>query len=288
MTQFFDAHVHFWDPDERHHDWLDTAPALRRRFGPEDLDAGRHTLTGALFVQADCRADEALDEVRWVAELAASDPVVRGIVAYTPVHLGDRARAHLRALTDTPLVVGVRHLLQGNPVATLSDPKLLEGLQLLPEFGLVFDLCATQGQMPAVVALVRACPETSFVLDHLGKPPIAAGQLDPWRSHLSALADCPNTFCKLSGLTTEARLDWTPADLRPYLNHALEVFGPDRCMYGSDWPVATLRTSYEAWADLVLDLISDLPPDDCASVLSGTATRVYGIGDQPPHNRKDC
>ncbi len=204
------------------------------------------------------------------------------------MHHGARAKAHLRALIDTPLVVGVRRLLQGNPLATVSDPTLVEGLQLLPEFGLVFDLCATHGQLPAVIALVRACPETTFVLDHLGKPPVAAGQVDPWRSHLSALADCPNTFCKLSGLTTEARLDWTPADLRPYLAHALEVFGPDRCMYGSDWPVATLSTSYEAWADLVLDLISDLPPDDRASVLSGTATRVYGIGDQPPHNRKDC
>ena len=288
LSRFFDAHVHFWDPRQRHHDWLKDAPALQRRFGPADLDTGRHKLTGALFVQADCRDDEALDEVRWVAELAASDPVVRGIVAYAPVQLGARAKTHLHTLADARLVVGVRRLLQGSPIATLADPKLVEGLQLLPEFGLVFDLCATHGQMPAVIALVRACPETTFVLDHLGKPPIAAGQLNPWRAHLSALADCPNTFCKLSGLTTEARLDWTPADLRPYLNHALDVFGPDRCMYGSDWPVASLRTSYEAWADLVLDSISDLAPDDRTLVLSGTATRVYGIGDQPPHNRKDC
>ena len=279
MTRLLDAHVHFWDPAARHHDWLSSIPALQRSFGHDDLDPGRHELTGVVFVQADCRDDEALDEARWVATIATAYPAVRGIVAYAPLHLGAGADRHLGAVTQLPLVVGVRWLLQGHPVAMLRDPALIAGLRLLPEFGLSFDICATHDQLPAVASLVRLCPETMFVLDHLGKPAIARGEFDPWRSDLAALAVLPNVVCKLSGLTTEARPDWTPAEVLPYLSHALDVFGPGRCMYASDWPVATLRTSYEAWADVVLDSILELPPEDVESVLGGTASCTYGLAD---------
>ena len=272
-----DAHLHVWDPDARHHDWLDDVPSLRRRFGPEDADSGSHEIAAAVFVQADCRDEEALDEVRWVQELARTHPVIRGIVAYAPVHLGAAARPHLATLADEPLVVGVRRLLQGRPEAEILDPTLAMGVGLLPRFGLTFDVCVTHGQLRAAAELVAACPETTFVLDHLGKPPVASGALDPWRDDLARLASLPNVACKLSGLATEAAPGWTSDDVRPYLEHALDVFGPRRCMVGSDWPLLTLAGTMAGWFDVVLEATAGLGEADRAAVLSGTATEVYGL-----------
>jgi L-fuconolactonase len=277
MTALLDAHLHFWDPAARHHDWLAAYPSLQRRFSPEDLDADGHELAGVVFVQADCRDDEALDEVRWVAGLAREHPVIRGLVAYAPMHRGRAAERYLAALAAEPLVVGVRWLLQGRPGEEITSTALIHGLRLLTEWDLTFDLCATHDQLAAVSCLVEACPRTSFVLDHLGKPPVARGQLDPWREALAKLASFPNVACKLSGLATEAAPGWSAADVRPYLEHALAVFGPERCMIGSDWPVVTLAATAGQWFDVVLDVIASLPAAQQAAVLGGSATKTYGL-----------
>lgn len=270
-----DAHLHLWDPSARHYDWLDFEPTLQRPFGAGDVDPGRYELAGAVFVQADCRDDEALDEVRWVQ--ATAQPLVRGIVAYAPLHLGAAAEAQLAAVAREPLVIGVRQLLQGRPAASIVDPDLVAGVRLLGAWDLSFDVCVTHGQLPAVAKLVAACPAISFVLDHLGKPPVAAQSLDPWRSDIARLATFPNVTCKLSGLTTEAPSGWSSTQIRPYLDHALEVFGPKRCMVGSDWPVLTLAGTMERWFDVVFEALHPLPPADRHAVLCGTASSVYGI-----------
>ena len=208
-------------------------PSLRRRFGPEDYGGGRR-VAALIFVQADCRDDEALDEVRWAAELAARDPRVRGIVAYAPLHLGARAAAPIAAVAAQPGVVGVRRLLQDEPPSTVDDPALVEGVRMLADHGLPFDLCVRHQQLRAVSALVAACPDVTFVLDHLGKPPVATGALAPWRDDLARLAASGRVVCKLSGLTTEAAPGWRPADLRPYLDVALDVLAPTAA-----WSAAT-------------------------------------------------
>jgi predicted TIM-barrel fold metal-dependent hydrolase len=272
-----DAHVHFWDRSARRYAWLDAIPALQRRFGPEDYDAGRHDVGGMIFVQADCRDEEALDEVRWVAELAVRDPRVRGIVAHAPLHLGARARDVVGAVAAQPGVVGVRRLLQDEPSSLLADPALAEGVRLLAAHGLPFDICVRHHQLRSVDALVAACPAVMFVLDHLGKPPVAVGELDPWRDDLARLARHDHVVCKLSGLATEAAPHWRAKDVRPYLDHALDVFGPQRCMVGSDWPVSTLATTAEAWFDVVLDAVAELAPAERDAVLHGTATSVYRL-----------
>jgi L-fuconolactonase len=277
MTRIIDAHLHFWDPSARHHDWLDEEPRLQRRFGPEDLDLGRHELVGAVFVQADCRDDEALDEVRWVERLAVEHPFICGVVAYAPVHRGRAAERHIVELAARPLVVGVRRLLQGQPLEAITDRSLVRGVRLLGEWGLTFDLCVTHEQLPAATELVHACPHTRFVLDHLGKPPVASGRIDPWRDDLARMAAHTNVACKLSGLATEAAPGWETGDVLPYLEHALEVFGPRRCMIGSDWPVATLQTSVEGWFDTVLETIEELGAEDQAAVLAETAAATYGL-----------
>jgi L-fuconolactonase len=173
--------------------------------------------------------------------------------------------------------VGVRRLLQGAPAAAITHPRLAEGVRLLGEKGLTFDLCVSHEQLRAAARLVEACPDTSFVLDHLGKPAVAASLLDPWRDDIRRLAAFPNVTCKLSGLATEAGPGWTSADVRPYLEHALEVFGPGRCMVGSDWPVLTLAGTMERWFDAVLDVVGRLREQDVRAVLDDTASTVYGI-----------
>jgi len=272
-----DSHVHFWDPAARRYDWLDEEPALRRRFGPEDYDAGRHHVAGLIFVQADCCDEEALDEARWVAELATQDPRVSGIVAYAPLHLGARAGSALAALTEQPGLVGIRRLLQDEPESLLRDPVLAEGLQLLAEYGFPFDLCIRCDQLRAASSLVTACPGVTFVLDHLGKPQVGGDEFHQWQGDLVKLAARGNVVCKLSGLATEAGSRWLASDARPHLQHALEVFGPDRCMIGSDWPVSTLATTTDAWFDLVLDTLAELSPGERDAVLHGTASSVYRV-----------
>ncbi len=275
MNRILDSHLHLWDPSQRNYEWLEEQPTLRRRFGPEDVDAGAYELAGAIFVQAECREEEALDEVRWVQDVGP--PLVRGIVAYAPVHRGLEVEPQLAELAEEPLVVGVRRLLQGCPPEAIVDPQLANGVQLLSDCGLTFDLCATHDQLSAVAMLVEACPDVLFVLDHLGKPPVAASLLDPWREDIGRLASFPNVSCKLSGLATEAGDRWTSEHVRPYLEHALQVFGPERCMVGSDWPVLTLAGTIEEWFDAVLDIVDRLPPDDVQAVLWETASTVYGI-----------
>ena len=282
-----DAHLHLWDPAARHHDWLAGEPALQRRFGPEDLDVGRHDVAGAIVVQADCRDEEALDEVRWIAGLATEHPLIRGIVAYAPLHRGPDARSDLEAVAAEPLVVGVRRLLQREPPSLLRAPELVEGLRLLEAVALPFDVCVTHVQLRAVADLIAACPDVSFVLDHLGKPPVAAGALDPWRQDLARIAARPNVACKLSGLTTEAGPGWTPSALRPYLDHALDVFGPRRCLVGSDWPVAGLTTTVAAWFDVVASALEVCTDAERAAVLSGNARALYHVTTRGDHAGSD-
>ena len=253
MHDLIDSHIHFWDPERLHYDWL--PDALNRRFEPQDVPI---EVSGFVFVQADCRDDEAEAEVAWVETL---DAPILGIVAYAPLHLGEAARSAVERLA--PRVVGIRKLLQGEPAALLNSEELAAGVRLLADYGLTFDACVTQDQLPALTTLARTAPGTTIVLDHLGKP----RRLDPWRADLTELARNENVYCKLSGLTTEVGND----ELQPYLDHALQAFGPDRCMFGSDWPVATLTTTYEQWLDV-------LAPEHEA-VRGGTASRVYGLTD---------
>jgi L-fuconolactonase len=254
-----DAHIHFWDPRRLHYAWLE--PPLDRPFLPGAVHA-----EGFVFVQADCRDDEAWAEVEWVSELAEHHPIL-GIVAYAPVH----RRADLAPLAAHPLIVGVRKLLQGEPDALLASDALVAGVRALAEHALTFDACVTHEQLPFVTRLAARCPEVTIVLDHLGKPDIRGHRLDPWRADLEALAAHANVVCKLSGLTTEAdHAAWTPDDVAPYLAHALDCFGRERCLFGSDWPVATLATTYERWVEVVLEHVPE-------PVLSANAARVYGL-----------
>jgi L-fuconolactonase len=277
-----DSHIHFWDQGLRDYEWLRALPQLPRRFAPTDIAPGAARLSGVVFVEADCRAEAALDEVRWVASLAAEPLPVLGIVGHAPLHLGSRAAVALERLAAEPLVVGVRRLLQGEPPAVLADSELRAGIRQLAAHNLAFDLCITHDQLRAAHDLVAECPETTVVLDHLGKPPVATGADRPWREDIVRLARLPNVACKLSGLMTEASPGWRFDDLRPYVRHALEVFGPQRCMFGSDWPVGRLGgQSLAAWVEFVEEQLETLSGAERRLVMAETAVATYGLHLEP-------
>jgi L-fuconolactonase len=250
MKRYIDAHVHFWQPGRLRYDWLANVPNINRPYEPADLAraAERLPLEGIVFVQADCVAADGLREVAWVSELAEAEPRIQGIVAFAPLEQVTSAAAYLTELSNYPLVKGVRRLIQDEPAAFAIQPDFVSGVQLLADYDLPFDVCIRHHQLEATIALVKQCPHVRFVLDHFGKPDIKAHLMEPWATHLAQLADLPNVACKLSGLVTEADWQgWTAADLQPYMDHALAVFGPERVMFGGDWPVSELATDYARW-----------------------------------------
>lgn len=276
-----DAHLHLWDPARLHYAWLGGEPALNRPFLPADFRraAGAVAVAKMIFVQCDCAPAQAADEVEWVSRLADQDPRLRGLVAFVPLEEGERVEPAVARLAANPRVKGVRRLLQSeaDPRFCLR-PGFVAGVRGLARFGLTFDVCIRHPQLAGVIELVRQCPDVSFVLDHLGKPDVRSGLVDPWREELRALAALPNVTCKLSGLVTEADHGaWTPAQLQPYLDHALACFGPDRLMFGGDWPVSTLATDYPRWVRVLDAALAGCTPDERHRIYVRNAERVYRI-----------
>ena len=278
---FTDSHVHFWDTSLRRYPWLSAFPQIAGAHGPADLagEAAGDSPCRVVFVQADCERDSAMDEVRWVESFAALGPRIAGIVAFAPMDAGPETLSALAALARRPLIRGVRHLIQGeaDPGFCLS-PAFVAGVRECGRLGLTFDLCARHEQLGQVAQLVSICPETTFILDHAGKPDLRTSLPDPWRNDIRRLAACPNAFCKVSGLVTEAgaaALD--PERFVPTISHLLGTFGPKRLLFGSDWPVVKLASPYTAWLAMARNLLSHLPSGEQASIFNDNAGRIYRL-----------
>jgi len=261
--------------------WLDDNPLLDRAYLPDDLrshSAGVE-LEAIVFVETAVEPAYALLEARWVDQLARTEPLIAAIVAHAPLEDGEAVRSYLDALAAIgPRIKGVRRLIQDEPDPRFAlQAEFERGVRLLPEYGWSFDLCIRHHQLAAAIELVRRVPETSFVLDHLGKPPIAERRLDPWREQLAELAALPNVVCKISGAVTEAAQNWTADDLRPFVNHALDVFGPQRVLFGGDWPVALMASSYRRWVETLEQLTAGLTPDQQQALWRDNARRVYRL-----------
>lgn len=279
---YVDSHVHFWDPARIDYPWLSGAPAISRPTFPADLDAARsgiaHELAGIVFVEADCHPAHALREAEWVTSLAASDPRIRGIVAHAPLQKGEAVADDLAALQKLPLVKSIRRLIQSEPLGFSTGADFVRGVQLLPDYGFSFDLCIFHTQLGDVLELVERCPDVSFILDHMGKPGIAAGLTEPWKSQIRALAQRPDIHCKLSGVVTEAdKQHWTANQVRPYMEYILDCFGPERVLFGSDWPVVNLAADYRRWFELATATIAHFSPEEQQMILHDNAVRFYRL-----------
>lgn len=280
MLQTIDSHVHFWDPARLEYAWLQNEPRLYRAYLPNHVPprVGENEIAGMIFVQADCAADQAVDEADFVSALAAQDPRIRGIVAFAPLEQGAAARPVLDALKQRPLVRGVRRLLQSESVGFALEPAFITGVHLLAAYNFTFDICIRHWHLGDAIQLVRACPEIHFVLDHIGKPDIKNHVLEPWRAQISELASLTNVLCKISGLVTEAdHAHWTPEDLRPYIEHVMYAFGMDRVMFGSDAPVAYLASAYAKWLETLNDLTSTLTEAERVNLWHTNAAAFYRV-----------
>ena len=274
-----DAHVHLWDPGRFRMPWLDGNALLNRAFGSSEFARASDGLgiEAVVYVQVDVTPAYGLLEARWAA---AQGTLVAGIVAYAPIEDGATARTYLEALLQIdPRIKGVRRLIQSEADPEFHvRPDFLTGLRLLPRYGLSFDICIRHDQLARSIQMVRACPEVSFVLDHLGKPNVKAGQLEPWRDQIAELAELPNVVCKVSGVVTEADpTDWTVADVKPYVLRVLEAFGEDRVLFGGDWPVVTMAASYHQWVTSLDQITSHFSPAARHKLWADNARRVYRL-----------
>ena len=276
-----DAHVHWWDPRRLHYSWLAGLPALNRAFLPADFAAaiGNASVGKIVFIECGCKPAQSFAEVGWVSSLARSEPRLKGIIAHASLEKGASACVELDTLAGCPLVKGIRRNLQGEGDAEWClRPDFTAGVKLLADYRFTFDACVRPDQLRALAELVRQVPQVGFVLDHLGKPGVRGKKLEPWATDLKTLAALPNVSCKISGLTTEADWShWQPADLKMYLEIALESFGFDRILFGGDWPVVTLASSYERWVETVRNSFSFAPAADQLKLFKTNAERIYRV-----------
>ena len=279
--QIVDAHHHLWTRSRHPQYWIDpeTMAAIDADFEPAHLapQAKAAGVSRTVVVQSIASEAETAD----LLSTAAEHDLIRGVVGWVDLardDVPDRI-ARLRARPGGERLVGIRHLVQSEP-----DPEFLDrvdirrGIAAVGAAGLVFDLLVREHQLPAATRLVHDLPEVPFVLDHLGKPPLADGDLSAWSRGLRELARSTNTTAKVSGLVTEAKwLSWSQIDLQPVVDHALDAFGPDRLMFGSDWPVCLLATEYTQWIEVLARLLGHLDEKQQAAIWQHTARRVYAL-----------
>jgi L-fuconolactonase len=280
-----DAHQHFWNYGTYQTSWMEKPPyagdsafgLIRRSFGPADLESELHAagVSAAITVEA---ADDATENETLLAN-AAANPWIAGVVGWVPLNKPDEAGQMLERLRREFKFIGVRHLINVEPDPDwIMGDAVIEGLKLLALHGLTFDYVGILPRhLEHVPVLAGLVPGLRIIIDHLGKPPIATGGFEPWASRLTAAAEAPNVFAKLSGLDAGSGGHWSAADLSRYVNHALRVFGPQRLMYGSDWPVSVLRGGYgKVWRE-VNAATSHLAPQERARIFGGTAIEVYRL-----------
>lgn len=288
MDAHIDAHQHFWRYDAAEYGWItDRMHVLQRDFLPDDLRPLARAAGVHACVAVQVRQD--VDENRYLLDLADEHAFVAGVVGWVDLQ-SPSVRDQLEQHAGHPKFVGVRHIVQDEPDDQfLIRPAFCDGIAQLAEFDLAYDILIYRRHLDVAAELVRQFPHQRFVLDHLAKPAVReetverrAGRqpasFDEWRRGLRALADLPNVYAKMSGLVTEASwTEWTPRDLHPYLDVALDCFGPERLMIGSDWPVCTLAGDYGRTLSAVSDYVARLSRHERAAILGGTAKRFYKL-----------
>ena len=269
-----DAHQHFWSYDAAQYPWIPPGSPLHRSWLPDDLAALQQPLgfEGSIAVQA----RQVVGESDWLLSLADKHANVKGVVGWVDLR-SDRVEADLARLAAHPKFVGVRHVVQEEPDDDFMLGKDFQrGISKLAAFGLTYDILIYPKQLPAAIRLAENFPAQPFVLDHIAKPPIKDGTIEPWKSLLRELAKRPNVHCKVSGMLTEAdHRHWQAGQFRPYLDTVFEAFGPARLMYGSDWPVCLFAGSYDQAFRLVDDYARGLTEAERAGLFGDNGARFY-------------
>jgi L-fuconolactonase len=272
-----DAHQHFWKYRPEQYAWIgEHMQAIRRDFLPNDLEGSLRAagIGGAVSVQA----RQSLEETIRLLDLAEGHGFLRGVVGWVPL-TEPAVSGVLDKLAGRAKLKGVRHILHDEPDDSyMLRPDFNAGVRLLARCHLTYDILIFERHLPQTLRFVDQHPNQVFVLDHIAKPRIAAQVFSPWRENMAALARRENVYCKLSGMVTEARWEsWTPRDLQPYFETAIAAFGPRRLMFGSDWPVLLLGSSYGRWHATVTEAISGLSASEREWIMGGAAAEAYRL-----------
>jgi predicted TIM-barrel fold metal-dependent hydrolase len=275
-----DAHQHLWDLDLFHYAWLKDLPGLNRPFRMNDYcDATKGlAIEKSVHLEADVDEPFMVDETNYVLRLAdRADNPLEGVVACGRPE-SEEFKTYLERILGHPKLKGIRRILHTQPDDLGQSETFIENVNSLAGYDLSFDLCVLARQLPLAIRLVSRCPDVTFILDHCGVPQVREKILDPWRANIQAIAKFPNVFCKISGLVAYADpLNWTGEDLRPYVEHAIECFGWDRVLFGSDWPVCTLSASYQQWVDALVSLTRGAGEVNQKKLFRENAIRIYRL-----------
>ncbi len=271
-----DTHVHFFDLQKLKYSWLKNAPEINRDFDLDDYRAAteKANIGKMLFMESGADAGLGVKEARLVSAMVAKEPRIKGIIAKLDISRGEALRPDLEALVNLNLVKGIRSQF---PDEAATSPAFLAGMRMLQDQRMTFDLLVSPGRLGTARQLAKACPNNTFILDHLGNPTTGADGMSVWKAGIRALAELPNVHCKISGIITRIGKDWKTRDLRPYIQFAIEQFGVDRLVYGGDWPVVLRAGSYQSWSRAFEKITKALTVDERAKVFHGNADRIYNL-----------
>lgn len=272
-----DTHHHFWKYSKEDYGWItDDKLVIKKDFGPPELQKEMQAagVTGAISVQA----RQSLAENDFLLGHAEKNSFLLGVVGWVDL-ASPNVEKELERYAAHKKFLGVRHVVQDEPDDNfLLRPKFNEGVAKLAKFNLRYDILIFEKHLKPAIAFVDKHPKQRFILDHIAKPKIKDRVLSPWRENMFELAKRPNLYCKLSGMATEADWKrWTPADLAPYFDTAMDAFGPKRLLFGSDWPVLLLAGQYKPWVEIVKKAISRYSKDEQEQILYKNAKDAYGV-----------
>jgi L-fuconolactonase len=271
-----DSHQHFWNYDSLRHSWItDEMKVLKQDFLPENLAPilKENKIDGCVAVQA----DQSEKETEYLLEFAEQNSFIKGVVGWVDLR-SDKIEDQLDYFSQFKRLKGFRHIVQGEPAGFLIQKKFLAGIEQLEKHSLTYDVLIYHHQLPEAIEFVKHFPNQKFVVDHLAKPDIKQQEFINWSKGMKRLASPENVFCKLSGFATEANWNsWKLEDFNPYFDFALENFGAKRLMYGSDWPVCLLASSYNSQLHLVENFISKLSISEKQQIMGGNAIDFYNL-----------
>lgn len=272
-----DSHHHFWLYSDEEYGWIPPEwSALRRDFLPADL--GREISAAGVDGVVSVQARQSVVETEWLLSHAERHEFIRGVVGWLPL-VDPAVEAHLDRFASHAKLRGLRHVLQGeSDDAYMLRPDFERGVRALTRRRLAYDVLIFERHLPNAIVFADRHPDATLILDHVAKPRIAAGELEPWAKNIRELARRPHIACKLSGMVTEADVRaWTPVALRPYFEVVLEAFGPGRILFGTDWPVCLAACGYARWKKTVEEWIAPLSSTERAAILGGNAVRLYRL-----------
>lgn len=281
LSPIIDTHLHLWDPLLIRYPWLETNALLNRRYMIDDYRAAIRALPVEAMVFVQCEADPSQfeAEANWVSEVSKQETRIKGLVAWAPLEKGTAVRSDLERLKRHQILRGIRRIIQfESDMEFCLGRDFIEGVRTLREFDLSFDICIDYRQMQNILKFVELIPDVQMVLDHIGKPDIKNGAISPWAEQIRELARFPNVSCKISGVATEAHHDrWTNAELKRFIDTAIDAFGFDRIMFGGDWPVALQAIEYQTWVKILDNIIGSASATEQHKFWRDNAARFYRI-----------